>query len=367
MKHKLSFLVLALGLFFTSNNHAQVNWGTNTPLNPSSSALGTGNMVTADHSTIVGTENNMNVSTKRSSFIAGHRNTVDDSFSFALGMSNNVQQMQSGAFGVNNQVLSLNSFALGHSNQTNGSFSFALGHTNRADGAFSFAVGRNTTNTKNYSFLIGFDHQQPVFMATKDNTIGAQVGIATDNPEARLHVNLGDKQEIRIQSEMDNTYGGLSFRDHLGGETWRIRAFNNFTGGYNSMLSIVSSKKHDLWISAGKTMIGDWFDFDPCSDCDEYELFVKKGIRTQKVKVDLAAGVWADYVFDKDYDLKPLEDVEAFINTNGHLPNVPSATEIEKEGLNLGEMDAKLLEKIEELTLYVIELKKEINALKSKN
>ncbi len=365
MKNKLPFLILTLGLFILSNSNAQTNWGTNT-VDASSSALGDGNLVLGTTSTVVGTENNMNLNTKKSSFIAGHRNTVNDSFSFALGMSNAVQNMQSGAFGVNNYVNSLNSFAIGHSNKVNGSFSFALGHTNQANGAFSFAIGRNTVNTKNYSFLIGFEHQQPVFMATKDNTIGAKVGIATDDPQARLHVSLGDKQEIRIQSEMNNTYGGLSFRDHVGNETWGIRAFNNFTGGYNSILSIVSSKKHDLWIAAGKTMIGDWFDFDPCTDCDEYKLFVKKGIRTEKVKVELAAGIWADYVFKEGYDLKPLEEVEEFINTNGHLPNVPSAAQVETEGVNLGEMDAKLLEKIEELTLYVIELKKEINELKKK-
>ncbi|WP_420574141.1 hypothetical protein [Kordia sp.] len=365
MKNNVPLLILFFGLLsmYTS---AQTNWGTNLPLDPTSSALGDGNVLNAKNSTIVGTENFMTNSSRRASFIAGHRNSVSHNFSFALGMSNNVQQTQSGAFGVNNTVNSLNSFAFGHSNKTAGSFSFALGHSNQANGAFSFAIGRNTINTKNYSFLIGFETQKPVFVATKDNTIGAKVGVATDDPQARLDVRLGDKQEIRIQSEIDNTYGGISFKDHLGDETWRIRAFNNFTGGYNSILSIVSPKKHDFWIAAGKTMIGDFFDFDPCTDCDDYNLFVKKGIRTEKVKVELASGVWADYVFKSDYNLKPLEEVEAFINTNGHLPNVPSATEVEKEGVNLGEMDAKLLEKIEELTLYVIELKKEINELKNK-
>ncbi|QHI35903.1 hypothetical protein IMCC3317_12510 [Kordia antarctica] len=365
MKNKLSFLVLAFGLFLTTNSNAQVNWTTNT-VNPTSSALGGGNTVAGETSTVVGTQNNMNLSTKRSSFIAGHRNTVNNSFSFALGMSNAVQSTQSGAFGVNNYVDALNSFAIGHSNRTSGSFSFAFGHSNKASGAFSFAIGRNTVNTKNYSFLIGFDYQRPVFMATKDNIIGAKVGIATDDPQARLDIRLGDKQEIRIQSEVPNTFGGISFKHSDGSENWRIRAFSNFAGGYDNILSIVSSKNDNLWIAAGKTLIGDWFDFDPCTDCDEYKLFVKKGIRTEKVKVELAAGIWADYVFKSDYNLKPLEEVEAFINTNGHLPNVPSATEIEKEGLNLGEMDAKLLEKIEELTLYVIQLKKEVNELKSK-
>jgi hypothetical protein len=96
-----------------------------------------------------------------------------------------------------------------------------------------------------------------------------------------------------------------------------------------------------------------------CSDCSSYRLFVKDGIRAEKVKVDIAsANGWADYVFKKEYPLKPLEEVEQFVNNNGHLPNIPSAEEVVKNGVNLGEMDAKLLEKIEELTLYSIDLNK---------
>ena len=75
---------------------------------------------------------------------------------------------------------------------------------------------------------------------------------------------------------------------------------------------------------------------------------------------------WADYVFAKNYSLMNLDKLEAYINTNKHLPNVPSAKEIDKDGLNLGEINKIQMEKIEELTLYVIELKKEINQLKSK-
>ena len=68
---------------------------------------------------------------------------------------------------------------------------------------------------------------------------------------------------------------------------------------------------------------------------------------------------WSDYVFAEDYELKPLSEVEAFIDANNHLPDVPSETEIFENGVNLGQMDETLLRKIEELTLYVIELKKE--------
>ena len=75
---------------------------------------------------------------------------------------------------------------------------------------------------------------------------------------------------------------------------------------------------------------------------------------------------WKDYVFDTNYDLPKLRDVENYIAEHGHLKEIPSEAEVLENGYNLGEMDALLLKKIEELTLYVIDLKKEINELKSK-
>jgi hypothetical protein len=74
---------------------------------------------------------------------------------------------------------------------------------------------------------------------------------------------------------------------------------------------------------------------------------------------------WADFVFDKNYELMPLNEVENFYKTNHHLPNVPTAKDIQKTGNNLGQTDVILLQKIEELTLYVVELKKEVEALKN--
>lgn len=105
-----------------------------------------------------------------------------------------------------------------------------------------------------------------------------------------------------------------------------------------------------------------------CSDCSEYSLFVKNGIRAEKVKVDIAsANGWADYVFVKGYKLNSLEEVEKHILEKGHLPNVPTAKEVVENGINVAEMDAKLLEKIEELTLYSIEQNKRIKKLQEEN
>lgn len=96
---------------------------------------------------------------------------------------------------------------------------------------------------------------------------------------------------------------------------------------------------------------------------DTYRFSVNGKIRAHGVKVYTD---WADYVFKDDYDLKPLNEVEDFIKQHGHLPNVPSEAEVLENGIELGAMNAKLLEKIEELTLYTIELNKKIEELETK-
>lgn len=94
------------------------------------------------------------------------------------------------------------------------------------------------------------------------------------------------------------------------------------------------------------------------------KLTVKGKIHTQEVKVDMAGPLVPDYVFANEYKLQSLQQVEAFIKQNKHLPEIPSAKEIETNGLHLAEMNMKLLQKIEELTLYLIQQQAEIEELK---
>ncbi|WP_405206020.1 hypothetical protein [Aquimarina sp. LLG6339-5] len=102
-----------------------------------------------------------------------------------------------------------------------------------------------------------------------------------------------------------------------------------------------------------------------------FKLAVNGNIRAKEIKVETN---WADYVFKEDYNLPTLQQVEDHINTKGHLINIPSAAEVAENGIQLGEMNAKLLEKIEELTLYTIAQEKklytqqkEIEVLKKQN
>ena len=112
----------------------------------------------------------------------------------------------------------------------------------------------------------------------------------------------------------------------------------------------------DLTINdAGNVAIG-------TTDSKGYKLAVAGKAVAEEVTVKLQAS-WPDYVFNSDYNLLSLEEVKTYIDKNKHLPEVPSAKEMEANGVKLGEMNMLLLKKIEELTLYVIEQNKSINKL----
>ncbi|MET1260676.1 Ig-like domain-containing protein [Flagellimonas sp. DF-77] len=94
-----------------------------------------------------------------------------------------------------------------------------------------------------------------------------------------------------------------------------------------------------------------------------WKLAVAGSIRAEEIKVETG---WADYVFEADYELRTLAELAAYIETHGHLPNIPSADEVAANGVKLGDMNRLLLEKIEELTLYILQQQKEIELLKEK-
>lgn len=96
----------------------------------------------------------------------------------------------------------------------------------------------------------------------------------------------------------------------------------------------------------------------------DFRLAVNGAIRAKEIVVETG---WADFVFEKGYNLRPLNDVERYIETHGHLPDLPSASKVAREGVRVGEMEAKLLQKIEELTLYMIDLKKNVEVLRQEN
>lgn len=127
----------------------------------------------------------------------------------------------------------------------------------------------------------------------------------------------------------------------------------NLTVGYDGEMQV--SDATDLSVK-GSVGIG-------TTDTQGYKLSVNGVIRAKEIKVE---SNWADFVFDENYALPSLEEVASHIKENKHLPGIPSASEVAEEGVNLGDMNVKLLQKIEELTLYTIRQQEMIDAMQVK-
>ena len=135
-----------------------------------------------------------------------------------------------------------------------------------------------------------------------------------------------------------------------------------YAGGARSKTSILSP---DVDFAVHRRAVIGLVNIDQMPRPNDYTLMVGGKILAEEVRIKLIKD-WADYVFAKDYPLKSLTEVEEFIHANHHLPEIPSATEVEKTGVNLGDMQSKLLLKVEELTLYLIQQNKTIETLQAK-
>ena len=164
--------------------------------------------------------------------------------------------------------------------------------------------------------------------------------------------------------DQGTTQTDLSFYDtwNLTGEqrTFVIRAHTAF-GPVGKTLEFLNPQNNGSAYFAMPVRIGGAAN-DVTIINSNYDLYVEGGIRATTVKVD-AYSNWPDYVFETNYDLMSLKLTEKYILANKHLPGVPSAKEIKEDGIELAEMNAILLQKIEELTLHLIELQKQVNGL----
>jgi len=130
-----------------------------------------------------------------------------------------------------------------------------------------------------------------------------------------------------------------------------------------------------FWIKGDSADYQFWIDNDVAFKFNTAFMTVGKRERPMNIRVngkidanevEVSLNHWYDHVFHEGYNLMPLSELELFVSTNKHLPEIPSEKEVIENGINVGEMNALLLKKIEELTLYVIDLKKENNEIKAK-
>jgi hypothetical protein len=182
------------------------------------------------------------------------------------------------------------------------------------------------------------------------------VGIGTPVPTGTLHVKATTPW-LKIEKDASANEGGVVFSHAT------ATLFNFYTDNYTNALQIQSGVETDaaprlqlpygnnninMVLSGGNVGIG-------CTSPDS-KLTVKGTVHAEEVKVEILNSICPDYVFEPNYDLPTLAETETYIKENKHLPEVPSAKQMEEEGLNLKEMNLLLLKKVEELTLYLIDL-----------
>lgn len=177
------------------------------------------------------------------------------------------------------------------------------------------------------------------------------VGIGTTIPQAKLDVS-GDIRWGSAGSMLKLDQGGAI--ELRGTGVPYVDFSNDASSDYDARMILQSD---DILVIDGANVgIG-------TSDPGSFKLAVEGKIGAREVQVTIT-NPWPDYVFQEDYELPSLMEVASFIKQNKHLPEIPPSEEIQRNGHKLGEMDVLLLKKIEELTLYLIELKKENEGLK---
>ena len=344
-----------------------------------------------------------------------------------LGNQNTASGNYSLAAGWGNQAIGQTSFALGYYSKAQGLNSMALGMYSCSQNAYGITIGRGLSSTKpilntTNGIMLGMYSNVPTLYITTSNGENrtGKIGIGNiTSPSAKLHIKSdtsgeNENADIMLETSASSQYAAIYFKTtdnyirmrNTAGLDFNAPRFNFQTGkvgignvsapqatlhikansgeNANIMLQTTDNTKDAAIIfrntsntisvgsnnlmnfaatsysfTTGKVGIG-------CvNDMNDFALAVQGGIVSSKVSV-IDIDSWPDFVFGNNYKLMNLYELEQYIDTNQHLPEVPSAEEVSASGIDLGEMNAVLLQKVEELTLHIIELQKQIDELKAR-
>ena len=311
----------------------------------------------------------------------------------AMGVNNYVGSANTLAVGNSDTIggNSVNAIALGGMNSVQGTASMAFGNTVKINGDFSYGIGRYLRTNANHSIVIGHgiagSGQNLDVFFENNNANSLMIGFHSTKPTltigpspndyphgnnfgltgkvaigdvpvseiaAKLHIrsDAGEDAGIFLEpGDMETAGTFIKLRDDSHG-VWVDR------NGVMSLKSMDGIQYAPLFIS-GKVGINV---SNPNKLVSGYALCVHGGIITEKVNIQSYSD-WPDYVFTPDYVLMPLSQLKGYIMEHRHLPDIPSEQEVLDQGVEVGEMQGLLLKKIEELTLYSIQLQEQVELL----
>lgn len=275
--------------------------------------------------------------------------------------------------------------------------------TNGLQGNTIFDFGLNTDGKFKIGQEINGNLENRVLIDQNGN-----VGIGTDNPSERLSVNgftliertdnptwqntkvkfgisAGSASDQGLRFEVSED-GGANFQDILHLKKNGSIGIGSTDVNENAKVQILADRAYGLVVNSmgasganGNAPVGLMSIVNSnqtnafvvsnmgSPNCmGEFTFRVNGAGRVEATEVEVRSS-WCDYVFEEDYELMPLSELEAYLDANKHLPNIPAAEVVENEGLPLGNMQMRMMEKIEELTLYTIQQQKELELLKAQN
>jgi hypothetical protein len=397
---KIATLLLAIGCTYIAKSQACTGSGNIISSQTTSSALGSNNTVSVNNSTAIGKNNTISYTTSTNpSYTIGNNNNMTKPYSIALGSDNNVNATSSIVIGYNIKNITDYGITIGRGNSQNYklinntegimmgtnsniptlyiSNSIGVNYTGKigignvtspsaklhikadssgegedadimleptASGKYAAIYFKTADNYIRMRNTAGLD-----FNAPRYNFLTGKVSIGNVSAQqATLHIkaNSGENANIMLQTTDNTKDAAIIFRN----------TSNTISVGSNNLMNFAATSYS---FTTGKVGIG-------CvNNMNDFALAVQGGVVCAKMSV-LDIDSWPDFVFGDGYNLMNLYELEQYINTNQHLPNVPAAGEVSANGINLGEMNAILLQKVEELTLHIIELQKQIDELKAR-
>ncbi len=236
---------------------------------------------------------------------------------------------------------------------------------------FSDGIGIKKQNSASFETLQSTYDSTQYYLHNGGNGDKLEFAVreGTSGPTHWQVMNINKNGDVHLGYDQDTvnfTVNGPSkFKSATtSGSPWAVTALNNnidvrlaYNDGYGIFVrSDNTSGRYLLQLNNGSNAV-----FQVNTDGRTY---IDNTLSAKQIKV--SANPWADYVFDDGYNLMSLPDLNNYINKNGHLPNIPSASDISSDGISVGEMQRLQMEKIEELTLHLIEKDNEIKSLTDK-